>query len=317
MLILLRSIATGGGEAFFGPANYSLLAKYHKETRSFAMSVHQTAFYLGIIVSGSLAGYIGEQFGWRYAFYIFGIAGVIHGLLMIFRLEDKDRHKEDRNKLRFLEVTKILFHTPTALIITIALCGQIFVLTGYLTWIPTYLYENFNMSLSQAGFHSLFYTHIFAFFGIIIAGMYSDKLALKDPAKRLLIQGAGLLVAAPFIILMGNSNVLITIYIGFAGFGFFRGCYDANIWACLYDVIPQKYYSSASGIILMFGFSVGSLAPLILGYLKPSLGLSLGISLLSIVWFVCGLLLLVAYKYYFRKDYMRIHQKFKKIKEEI
>lgn len=46
MLVLMRSVATGGGEAFFGPANYSLLAQYHDKTRAFAMSVHQTAYYI-------------------------------------------------------------------------------------------------------------------------------------------------------------------------------------------------------------------------------------------------------------------------------
>ena len=44
MLILLRSVATGGGEAFFGPANYSLLGQYHTDTRARAMSIHQTAY---------------------------------------------------------------------------------------------------------------------------------------------------------------------------------------------------------------------------------------------------------------------------------
>ena len=80
ILVLMRSIATGGGEAFFGPANYTLLASYHKNTRAFAMSIHQTSYYLGIILSGYLAGYIGETYGWRNAFYVFGAFGVIHGI---------------------------------------------------------------------------------------------------------------------------------------------------------------------------------------------------------------------------------------------
>ena len=60
MLVLMRSVATGGGEAFFGPANYSLLAQYHDKTRAFAMSIHQTAYYIGIIISGYAAGYVGS-----------------------------------------------------------------------------------------------------------------------------------------------------------------------------------------------------------------------------------------------------------------
>lgn len=308
--IVLRSIATGGGEAFFGPANYTLLAQYHKKTRSLAMSIHQTSYYIGIILSGYLAGYIGERYGWRSAFYLFGAIGIIHGIVMAFRLKDKEKselQQTENEKVKFMEGVKILFKTPTALILTIGFSGLIFVLVGYLTWTPTYLYENFGMSLSNAGFHSMFYTHLFAFIGILIAGKYSDKITKRNPANRMLIQAIGLLAAAPFIVLMGLSTSLTIVYIGFAGFGFGRAFFDANTYAVLYDVIPEKYHSSASGIMLMIGFSVGSLSSIILGYLKPIIGLSVGISFLAIVWVFCGILMLIGYKYYFMKDYAKVH----------
>jgi MFS transporter, Spinster family, sphingosine-1-phosphate transporter len=310
ILILMRSV-TSFGEASFAPANYTLLARYHtKNTRAFAMSLHQTAYYVGIILSGYIAGYIGETWGWRWVFYIFGAVGVIHGVVMFFRLKDDTvKEKESQEgKISFNAALKILFKTPTAILLIIAFCGLIFVQVGYLTWTPTYLYEKFNMTLSQAGFHSMFYTHLFAFAGIIFVGKYSDKLAVKNPRIRLLMQGAGLLFAVPFIILMGNSNVLFIIYIGFAGFGFARAFFDANTYTVLYDVIPEKFQSTVSGIMIMAGFLIGSLSPIIMGYLKPILGLSFGISMLSVVWLLCGVLLLIAYKYYFKKDYAKVHQ---------
>ena len=307
MLIFIRSIATGGGEAFYGPPNYALLASYHKNTRAFAMSIHQTSYYIGIILSGFVAGYIGERWGWRSAFYVFGSIGLIHGVVLIFRLKDKKEEKQETDKVKILEGFKVLFKTPTALILTIGFSGLIFVLTGYLTWMPTYLYENFSMSLSQAGFHSMFFTHLFAFVGIIISGRYSDIIAKKNPASRLLLQGFGLLAAVPFIIIMGSSNILLTIYIGFVGFGFARAFFDANTYTVLYDVIPEKYHSSASGVMIMIGFGVGSFAPVILGLIKPLVGLSLGITSLAIIWVICGLLLLAAYKFYFKKDYEKVH----------
>jgi len=316
-LILMRSMATGGGEAFFGPANYALLASYHKETRSTAMSVHQTAYYIGIIASGYLAGLVGQHWGWRNAFYIFGVVGVIHAIVLVFRLRDKKKVEDTiveetkvvREKIKFTEGFRIVFTTPTAVVLTLGFSGLIFVITGYLTWMPTYLYENFNMDLAQAGFHSMFYTHLFAFFGVMIAGRLSDKFARKNPGARLLMQGSGLLFAVPFIVLMGNSNMLALIYAGFAGFGFARAFFDANTYAVLYDVIPEKYHSSASGVMIMVGFAVGSLAPVVLGFLKPLIGLSLGISSLAIVWVVCGLMMIAAYKFFFNKDYARVHQK--------
>lgn len=312
MLLIMRSIATGGGESFFGPSNYSLLASYHKDTRSTAMSIHQTSYYLGIIISGFLAGYIGERFGWRSAFYIFGAAGVVHGVVMIFRLKDKkDENKENtvdkQKKVKFSDGMKILFKTPTAVILTLGFSGLIFVLTGYLTWTPTYLYEEFGMTLSKAGFNSMFYTHMFAFIGILIAGRLSDRLATRNPGFRMLMQGLGLLVAVPFIIMMGHSHIIFTVYIGFAGFGFARAFFDANTWPVLYDVIPEKYHSSASGVMLMIGFGTGSLAPIILGYMKPALGLSFGITMLGAIWLLCGILMVFGYRYFFKKDYEKVH----------
>lgn len=309
MLVLMRSIATGGGEAFFGPANYSLLAQYHMGTRAFAMSIHQTSYYIGIILSGYIAGYIGERYGWRNAFYVFGAVGVIHGIILIFRLKDKKGHPEETKaeKVRLWEGFKVLFGTPTALMLTIGFSGLIFVLTGYLTWMPTYLYERFNMSLSSAGFHSMFYTHLFAFIGVILAGKYSDRFAKKNPASRMMMQGIGLLIAVPFIVMMGHSGVLATIYIGFAGFGFARAFFDANTYTVLYDVIPEKYHSSASGVMIMTGFLVGSMSPIVLGYMKPIFGLSFGITMLAAIWAVCGLLLVFTSKYLYKRDYARVH----------
>ncbi|MFA7004468.1 MAG: MFS transporter, partial [Verrucomicrobiia bacterium] len=70
-LIVFRSIATGGGEAFYFPSANSLIGQYHHKTRAMAMSIHQTALYVGLIASGFIAGWIGEHFGWRSAFYVF------------------------------------------------------------------------------------------------------------------------------------------------------------------------------------------------------------------------------------------------------
>ena len=313
MLVLMRSVATGGGEAFFGPANYSLLAQYHDRTRAFAMSVHQTAYYIGIIISGYAAGYIGQLWGWRSAFYVFGAIGVIHGIVMAVRLKDKREEPSkavaadpSAPKPKLLEGFRMVFTTPTALILTVCFAGLIFVLTGYLTWMPTYLFERFDMDLSGAGFHSMFYTHLFAFFGVLLAGRLSDKLGRLHPAWRMAMQGFGLLAAVPFILLMGNSATLWVIYVGFAGFGFARAFFDANTYTELYDVIPPRYHSSASSLMMMVGFGIGALAPVVLGAVKQAAGLSFGISMLAVVWLVCGAVMVLGAKLFYLKDYNKI-----------
>ncbi len=315
MFILFRSTATGLGEALFGPANYSTIADYHGEdTRASAMSIHQTSYYFGVIVSGFLAGYIGDRWGWRSAFFIFGAVGVLHGLLIMRRLRDKknsppmaDAKGRKSESISFLEAMRALFKVPTAIILTIGFSGLIFVITGYLTWTPTFLHEKFSMNLADAGLNSMLYTHIAAFVGILLAGRLSDILAAKRRSFRILLQACGLLFAVPFIVAMGICSELWMVYLGLFGFGFGRAFFDANTYPVLYDVIPQKYHSSAAGVMLMVGFGVGSLAPWILGQLSPVIGFSLGISLLSIIWIACSLLLILGYKITYLRDYQKAH----------
>jgi len=305
-LLLFRSIATGGGEAFFGPANYTLLAAYHRSTRATAMSIHQTSLYVGIIACGYLAGYTGERWGWKNAFYLFGAIGILHGLILAWRLKDPPKAQPIASKepaIGFWEALRILFKIPTALLLTLSFSGLIFVLTGYLTWTPTYLYEKFGMTLTQAGFHSMFYTHLFALVGILLAGKWSDRAARRTPSVRLRMQAWRLLAAIPFLLLMAFADNLLWVYVGLAGFGFTRAFFDANTYSVLYDVIPARYQSSASGVMMMVGFVVGSTSPLLLGYLKSGLGLSFGFALLAGVWGICGLLLTWARVHFFNKDY--------------
>lgn len=306
LLILTRSVATGGGEAFFGPANYSLLGQYHTDTRARAMSIHQTSYYVGVILAGWLAGYIGDHLGWQYAFYIFGGAGVVWAVVMALRLKDLPRPAA-ADKPRIWDGFKTVFTTPTALMVTIGFCGFIFVITGYMTWVPTFLQENFGQTGAQAGLHSMLWTYVAAFGGVLLAGTLSDKWAAKDPRKRMVIQGAGLILGAMFLPFMGTAKSVWVLYFCFAGWGFFRAFFDANIYAALYDVTPDHLHASCSSAMIMTGFAVGATAPYILALIKEATGsLNATFPILGVIWLLCGLACLwVSFKHY-NNDHKKI-----------
>ena len=316
-LIILRSVATGGGEALFGPNYNALLSEYHTSTRSTAMSIVQTAYYIGVIASGFLAGRIADIWGWQYAFIVFGAVGIIHALIMMVRLKDKRdvaaerTTKKQSNLVRdLIDGFTIIFRTPTAATVTIGFAGLIFVLTGYLTWMPTYLQEApFNMSSADAGFHSMFYTHLAAFFGVLLAGKLSDFVGAKgNPAWRTAMQGLGLIVAAPCIYYMGHSTSTMIVFAALAIFGFARAFFDANTYTILYDVTPARLHASCSSAMITTGFAVGALAPVILGAMKESLGsLAATFPVLGIIWVVCGILMIIVSKTSYQKDYDKIN----------
>ena len=311
LLILTRSVATGGGEAFFGPANYSLLGQYHTDTRARAMSIHQTSYYVGVILAGWLAGYIGDHLGWQSAFYIFGGAGVLWAAVMAWRLKDRPEAKGEvaPAKPSIWDGFKTVFTTPTALMVTIGFCGFIFVITGYMTWVPTFLQENFGQNGAQAGLNSMLWTYVAAFIGVLLAGTLSDRWAAKDPKKRMIIQGAGLILGAAFLPFMGSASNIWILYLCFAGWGFFRAFFDANIYAALYDVTPEHLHASCSSAMIMTGFAVGATAPYILALIKQSTGsLNATFPILGLIWLLCGAACLwVSYKYY-NRDNLKITQ---------
>ena len=316
MLIMLRSVATGGGEAFFGPANYSLLGQYHKETRARAMSIHQTAYYIGVILAGWLAGYIADRLGWQYSFIIFGAAGIVWGVVMAIRLKDRKNEEQstenrcaDNEKIGIFDGFKTVFSTPTALMLTIGFSGLIFVITGFMTWIPAFLQEEFGQSQAAAGFNSMFYTYAAAFAGVLLAGSLSDRLASRSNKARMMLQAFGLIAGAVFLFIMGESRTIWVLYLCFAGWGFFRAFFDANTYTILYDVTPPRLHASCSSAMITTGFAVGALAPVVLGAMKESLGsLTSTFPVLGAIWVVCGILMIIVSRTSYQKDYDRINK---------
>lgn len=304
-LIVFRGIATGGGEAFYFPAATSLISQFHRASRATALAVHQSALYFGIVAS-FLAGYVGEQWGWRNAFFVFGGFGIVLGGVLMRRLQDSPHESmgdapEPRPPLA--EVVRTIGRKPTALLLCLALAGHVFVNIGYLTWMPTLLHEKFGMKLATASFSSLAYHHAFALIGVLLGGKLSDAWVARRKTIRMEFECFGLLLGVPFIFWMGQAGNVLTCCTALAFFGLFRGIYDSNLWAALFDVIEPRYRASATGLMLSCAFLVGALAPVLLGWTKGMFGLSDSISGLAVAYFTSSMIVFAALRTTFKRDY--------------
>ena len=306
-LVIFRSIATGGGEAFYYPAATSLIGQFHHKTRAMAMSIHQTSLYVGVVASGFLAGYIGEHHGWRAAFYTFGAMGVVWAFIILWRIKDTPLPTSEKDVSEsapgFIETVKAVFSKKTVYFLSMAFGLMCFVNVGYLTWMPTYLHERFGLSLTAAGLHSTLYHFAFAFIGVMLGARLADRLAIRRTKIRMEVELIGLLLGAPFIWWMGQADTQLWCYVAMGLFGMFRGIYDSNLFAALFDVIEPKYRASSIGIMLSIGFIIGALAPVLLGWAKTAVGLELGISLLASCYVAGAVLIAIGLKLFFKNDY--------------
>ena len=303
-LVLFRSLTTGGGEACYYPAATALLGHHHPTTRAQALGIHQTALYVGIIVSSWLAAYIGNRYGWRASFYSFGTLGLLLAVVLALRMQNdrgEDIAAESTPKLR--EVLAIVLRTPTFYCLSLAFGCMVFVNTGWMTWMPTYLVEKFHRSLEEANLLAMLCHYTFAFLGVMGGGRLADQLAPRRATIRIELKALGLLLGAPFIALLGLVPGAVLVYAALAGFGLFRGLYDSNLFAALFDVVPKRCRSSATGLMLFFGFTIGALAPVLLGFVKKHVSLSLGLSALAAFYLVGAALLFLARQKFFAKDY--------------
>lgn len=303
-LILLRSVATGGGEAFYAPPANKLISENHaKDTRATAISIHQMALYLGFIISGVIATVVAKRLGWRSAFFVFGGCGIILAGLMAWRIRpDIASRKTEPIGSLIKSGLKSFFTSPTALLLTVALAGFNFSGHAFLIWMPTCLQENFGLDSTRAAFDASFYMQAAAAGGILIGARISDRLSPRYRSARIWVLIAGLVLGAPFFYMIGKVSTEAGVCLAMAGYGLFKGVYDSNLIASLYDVIEPGYRAMATSFFLMFSYLIACVSPWLLGVLKPAIGLNGGMSIMGIVYFVSAIPLLIAIKYTLRKD---------------
>lgn len=309
-LMIFRALE-GLGETFYFPASMSLISDYHgKKTRSRAMGLHQTSVYAGTIGGGFFAGLIGQQYGWRWSFIVFGIGGMILGLILTKALREPERGASEEKevslpaaKLPMMVVLRMALRIPTLRMLLGAFVCSNFVATVLLSWMPKYLYDKFGMSLAMAGLTATLYVQLASMVGSPLGGWLADTLRKRMPGGRMLVQGFALLVGAPFVVLCGLTTSTIWLVVALTGWGLFKGLYDANIFASAYDVVPVEMRGATAGLMNTVGWLAGGgTAPILIGWLAQYYGLGGAISMAASVYIVAAILMLLGAWRYAKRD---------------
>jgi MFS family permease len=269
------------------------------------MSIHQSSVYAGTIAGGTVAGVLGQHFGWRSSFYLFGSLGTLLGLVLLLLLREPKRGQADEGRVEgdahvVLDLRegniwagiKELFGTPMVRILMAVFVGANFVAMIFLTWMPSFLYRKFSMSLAMAGLSGTAYLQIASVLGVISGGVLADRLARRHRGGRMMAQSVGLMLGVPFIFLTGWTLSVPVLILALVGFGYFKGFYDANIWASLYDVVRPERRATAVGFMNAIGWLGGGIAPVAIAAASERYGMSACISTNSVIYLMFGLLLI-------------------------
>ena len=306
--------ALGGlGEAFYFPAAMSLISDYHSgATRSRAMSLHQSSVYAGTIAGASVAGYVAQYYGWKWSFILFGAIGWIIALLLAVLLREPEREcgggvsacipavedKAHPSGGSVREGLKEIFSNRMVAILALVFIGANFVAVVFLTWMPSFLYRKFHMTLSMAGLNATAYIQMAAVLGVLSGGLLADTMSRRRPGGRMLTQAIGLFGGVPFLFLTGWTLSLTVLALAMIAFGYFKGMYDANIFASLYDVVDVRRRAAAAGILNSIGWLGGGLAPIAVAKASERYGMSACISATCAIYFGIACLLVWGVRHY-------------------
>ena len=310
--LFFRSIATGVGESFYAPSAYALIAVHHRETRSVALSIHQSALYVGLMISGLVVAWaLGVLGTWRNVFIAFGVAGCALGVMFIWALRegngraDASRMAERRPKGACGAALRAYFCNPSALCATAGFVAIVFVNNAYLFWAPKFAAEKFAVGVAEAGKGVMLWHHLFAFGAILLGGVVTDRFVKRMPRFRLGFQALALLCGAPALLFVGFAPSLATLLVAASAYGVFRGFFEVNTHASLFDVIAPEHRSTAVGLLNMIAFFFGGLSGVAMGAFSQKWGVrgfELGFGMMAGAYALGAALLAFSFFFTFKKD---------------
>ena len=299
IFVLIRA-AVGIGEASYIVITPSILADfYHPDDRNRMIGLWSLAIPIGAAVGFGLGGVIGEELGWKAAFVILGLPGVVLGLL-ILRLNDPVRGGTDPPEVRAmmaasaqlsnLEVYQVLLRNPVFVLSALGQAFNTFGGGGVADWLPTYLQQRLEMSEADAGLAVGAATVVGGIGGGLFGPWLAQRLDGKIRNTYLAVAGWTTLFGAVMIILLLQltSAPLVVLLLAVCEVGLWA--YLGPIWALFVNAVHPLHRTRAAAIAVFIEHLLGDAAsPSIIGAVSDRVGLSVAMVIVPATWTLAGI----------------------------
>jgi MFS family permease len=309
-LFSLRAIL-GIGEAGYAPASLSLLGDFFSRSRrARVLSYWSIGTLIGAAIGVALGGRVADTLGWRWAFYIVGIPGLI-AAFMAWRITEPARGSFDYEDSQsgasstalehgsvgkdFWTNIKKLSKIPTYWVLVGAFVFSFFTIGGTSFWLTTYLNRDFGLSLTIAGSISGIVLVCSGLTGTILGGWLADLAQRRRPEGRLFISMLGFLIGAPLVLLAFFIHTLPLFVAVFVVAAIFLNFCTGPLNAVIQDIIAPNMRATAVGLALLLAHILGdAAAPTIIGLISDysSLGVALTITA-PLFLFLAGMVCLI------------------------
>lgn len=273
-LFLLR-LGVGVGEAACAPAANSLIGDLvPRERRARALSLFMLGLPLGLSLSYWVSSAVAERHGWRAAFLVAGLPGVLAALAALFMHEPPRPAAAAGREAARDRPYRTLLSIPTFRWLIVSGALHNFNMYALSSFLSPLLMRYHGLPVGEAGFLSMLVYGVAGGIGLYLGGWLSDRLAARRRERRLLLIAAAVLFAIPPVLLalqrppgesaafacwMGVAVLLLYVYYG-------------SIYAALQDVVPAALRGTALALYFFAMYVLGaSLGPYLTGLLSDRL----------------------------------------------
>jgi MFS family permease len=277
--LALARIGVGIGEAGATPPAHSLLSDYFPpEKRATVLALYACGVPVGSGLGYWLGGWINDAFGWRMAFFVVGLPGVLVALLVRFTVREPVRGASEHLPLSgrqysLREVWQFLSQLPSGRRISLAAACIAFAGYGLAAWIPAFFVRIHHMTPGQLGLWLSWITALGGIIGSFSGGVIADRWGRTHPRARAFVSMSGALLAIPFNV----ASVILEDY-RLALLSFLPATIGVTLWfgpatSIVQDLVPPAMRATASAVFIFILTIIGlGAGPQVIGILNDWIG---------------------------------------------